>query len=305
MSRELTNKLLILNSILLGIILSMLLILNFDGLVKRFSHSKAETPKKEIEWYGPERHYPVQDSLKSFFEGLKNDTIKLPDQITEIITTKLNGFNWNNEFQDEDVSHMYHETIFAQEFPPDQGPLRKWIVLTFSNFARNHYQLAWGKVSLFEFQKEDEYWRMTQNFIAFGHGDQNGFVPLGCELVRIGRNNKYAVIIHTSYSGRRGQETETKTVYMEVDGAFESVFDFTSYENYNDYPPCYSYREGYTEMRIIESDKARFDIVTKSEEADWEDITFGVVKHFVFTGAIYEENPCWLYTDTPIHSGGK
>jgi len=299
MKRPLTNKLLILNSVLLGIILSVLLILNFDVLMLKFGLNTGD-PDDDTEFYDEGGYFPVQDSLKACFEGLRNDDLTVPDEITAIIEAKLNGFNWNNEFQAEDLHSMDHQTIFKQEFPADHGPFRKWIILTFSNFGNNYSHASCGRVSLFEFQKEGENWRLTRNFMAFGNGDEYGFEPNGCEIVRIGRNNKYAAIIHTSYSGQRGHQMEVKSVYMEVDGAFESVFDFTIYETYDEYVPSFEFLEGYSEMRIIESNKAYFDIVTKGEETDWEDITFGAVRHFVFNGEFYVENPCWLYTDVPI-----
>jgi len=305
MSRELTNKLLILNSILLAIILSLLLILNFDVLVEKFGYKPTEVAKTDIEYYGQKWYYPVQDSLKACFDRLRLDTTELPDEITEIVAAKLKGFNWNNEFQEEDLHSIEHNRIFAQEFPPDRGPLRKWVILTFSNFDSNFYHAARGRVSLFEFQMENQHWRMTRNFIAFGDGDEEGFEPIGCELVRIGRNNKYAAIIHTSYSGQGGHLMEFKSVYLEVDGVFKSAIDFTIFEYNNYLVPFINYSERYLEIQIIESDKAYFDIATKSEDADWEDKTFGVVKHFVFTGEFYEENPCWLYTDNPIYTNGE
>jgi hypothetical protein len=278
-----------------------LVILNFDDLEQLLGLTDKGAVTADVEEYGQERYYPIQDSLYSSFEDLGIDIVELPLEITRIVSTKLRGFNWNNEFQEGELSDVTHNTIFAGQFPPDQGPVRKWVIITFSNCGGNFYHAASGRASLFEFQKTGENWLLTKSFLAFGYGSDWGDEPEGCELVRIGRNNKYAAILHTSYSGNGGHDLETKTVYMEVDGVFEPVFDFTVYESYNGYPDRYA-SEGYWEMRIIESHKAYFDIATKNVDADWRDREFGVVSHFVYNGESYVENPCWLYTDVPVYT---
>jgi hypothetical protein len=297
MTTQTTNKLLILNSILLGTILTFLLILNYDALKNKLGHQKEEAIKPDYEDYNQVKHYPVQDLLQAYFEGFDPDSNQLPREITEIVSVNLKGFNWNNEFQEEDMFDITHQTILTQLFPEDIGPMRKWIIITFSNYGGNYCHAAAGRLSLFEFQQENQNWRMTKKFLAFGYGSDWGFEPGGCELVRIGRNNRYAAVISTSYSGQ-GHETESQSVYMEVDGSFNLVFDLTTYETYDGNSMIYhEIAEGYTEMRVIESEKAWFDIATKSEDADWQDKTFGTVRHFVFNGEEYFENPCWLYTD--------
>jgi hypothetical protein len=288
MSTPVTNKLLIINSILLVMILTQLLLLNYNVLIKKFTYNPAELYSPDNEDETGEKYYHKQDSLKADFEELKNDTIPLPDEIIKIITAELEGFNWNDEFQEEDLPEMYHETIFAQQFPSNNAPSRKLIILTFSNNVGNFSHASSGRVSLFEFKRDNKSWQMTRNYLAFGNGNEYGYEPLGCELVRIGYNNKYAVIVHTSYSGQ-GHEKESKAVYSEVDESFELVFDFTSYEYYNDYPEDIEYTDGYSNMRILKSNKSWFDIETKSDFNEWNDKTPGAVKRFIFNGEEYVE----------------
>jgi hypothetical protein len=282
------KKILILNSALLIMILGLLIILNWDVLRNKFSHKPTELYESENEDNSDLKFYPKQDSLKADFEGLKNDTIPLPDEITKIIKPELEGFNWNEEFNEEDLNGIFHETIFARQFPSDHSPLKNFVVITFSNHDGNFYHAAAGRISLFEFEKDHRSWHLTRKFLAFGNGNEYGYEPLGCELVQIGNNNKYAVIVHTSYSGQ-GHEKETKSVFAEVDESFELVLDFTSYEYYNDYPKDIDYTDGYSQMRILKSNKAWFDIETKSEGTEWGDKTPGAIKHLVFNGEEYVE----------------
>jgi hypothetical protein len=283
------KKILILNSILLIMILALLIILNWDVLINKFTHKPAELYEPDNEDNSEVKYYAKQDSLKADFEELKNDTIPLPDEIIKIITAELESFNWNEEFQEEDLPEMYHETIFAQEFPSNNVPSGKLIVLTFSNNVGNFSHASAGRISLFEFKRDSKSWQLTRNYLAFGNGNEYGYEPLGCELVRIGYNDKYAVIVHTSYSGQ-GHEKETKAVFAEVDESFELVFDFTSYEYYNNYPQDIEYTEGYSNMHILNSNKTWFDIETKSEDTEWGDTTHGAIKHLVFNGAEYIEH---------------
>lgn len=130
---------------------------------------------------------------------------------------------------------------------------------------------------------------MTRSFLAFGNGNEYGLEPLGCELVRIGKNNNFAVIVHTSYSGNGGHEKKSQLVYSVIGEELKPVFDFTAYEYYFDYPKDIEYTDGYSNMRILKSNKAWFDIETKSEDSEWHDKTPGAVKHFVFNGEEYVE----------------
>jgi hypothetical protein len=282
------KKILILNSILLIMILALLIILNWDVLINKFTHKPAELYETDNEDNSEVKYYAKQDSLKADFEELKNDTIPLPGEIIKIIEPELEGFNWNDEFQEEDLPEMYHETIFAQQFPSNNAPSRKLIILTFSNNVGNFSHASAGRISLFEFKRDNKSWQLTRNYLAFGTGNEYGYEPLGCELVRIGYNDKYAVIVHTSYSGQ-GHEKETKAVFAEVDEAFELVFDFTSYEYYNNYPEDIEYTEGYSSIRILKSNKTWFDIETKSEDTEWGDKTPGAIKQLVFNGEEYVE----------------
>jgi hypothetical protein len=282
------KKILILNSILLIMILALLIILNWDVLINKFTHKPAELYETDNEDNSEVKYYAKQDSLKADFEELKNDTIPLPGEIIKIIEPELEGFNWNDEFQEEDLPEMYHETIFAQQFPSNNAPSRKLIILTFSNNVGNFSHASAGRISLFEFKRDNKSWQLTRKYLAFGNGNEYGYEPLGCELVRIGYNDKYAVIVHTSYSGQ-GHEKETKAVFAEVDEAFELVFDFTSYEYYNNYPEDIEYTEGYSSIRILKSNKTWFDIETKSEDTEWGDKTPGAIKQLVFNGEEYVE----------------
>jgi len=282
------KKLLILNSILLILILALLILLNWDVLINKFTHKPAELYEIDNEDNSEVKYYVKQDSLEADFKELKNDTILLPDEIIKSITTELEGFNWNEEFSEENLHGIFHKTIFARQFPSDHSPLKKFIVIAFSNHDGNFYHAAVGRISLFEFEKDYRSWHLTRRFLAFGNGNEYGYEPLGCELVRIGYNNKYAVIVHTSYSGQ-GHEKETKAVFAKVGESFELVFDFTSYEYYNDYPQDIEYTDGYSDMRIIKSNKAWFDIETKSEWSEWGDKTPDEVKRFTFNGEEYVE----------------
>lgn len=291
MTTSKTSKLLIVNTFLLVLILALLLFGNFGKFKSYLGYpiSDSEETLDLSDEAEQEHYYPKQEPLQVDFAGLKNDTIPLPVQIMELITEQLEGYNWNDEFEEKDLYSIRHETIFATQFPSKTAPFKKWIVLTFSNYGSNYYHAATGRISLFEFQKERHLWQLTKYFAAFGYGNEYGEVPLGCALVRIGNNDKYAVIIHTSYSGNSGHEMETKSVYAEVDKSFEPVLDFTCYEYYNDPPQNSSYIEGHFDMRIIPDDKPWFDIETKREGTKWNDQTPGAVKRFEFNGVEYAE----------------
>lgn len=290
MKTQSTKILLIINSMLMIIIIALLLLLNYDTLKNKFvMEPSTDSFETTYEDYPEEMFYPQQDTIEIDFNRLKNDEIPLPTEIIEKIETELEDFNWNQEFGQEDVYSMYHETIFAHQFPSEPTPFKKLIVIIFSNNTANLCHAACGRVSLFEFQKQCEYWMMTNKHLAFGSGSDWAMEPEGCEIVRIGTNNKYAAIIHTSYSGNGGHDMETKTVFTEVADGFEPVFEFISYEHYNDYPQDVEYIEGYSCMRIVTSNKAYFDIETKSNAVEWNENNFGEIKRFVFNGKEYVE----------------
>jgi len=284
-----TNKLLILNSILLVLILAILIILNFNKLKNKIVKNPDENYETIYEDYSDIKYYTRQDSLKADFEGLKNDSILLPDKVIESITTELSAFNWNDEFQTEDLYNLYHETIFAKQITWDPIVSKRFIVITFSNHGGNFYHAARGMISLFEFQKQNQSWQLTRKYLAFGIGTESGLEPLWCKLVQIGGDDKYAILVQTNYSGNGGHELETQSIYSEVGCAFELVFDFRNYEHYEDYPQEIEYTEGYSNLRFLKSNKAWFDIETKSEETEWDDKTTGSVKRFVFNGKEYAE----------------
>jgi hypothetical protein len=237
--------------------------------------------------YPEKRYYPKQDSLEVDFSGLKNDTIPLPDEIIDTITTELNAFNWNDEFQTENLYDLFHETVFGKQIYVDPITSKRFIVITFTNFSGNFYHAARGLISLFEFQKQQVYWIMTRKYFAFGYGTEYGLEPVWCKLVQIGKNYKYGVIVQTDYSGNGGHEVQSQIVYSEVGCSMDPVFEFTNYEHYEDYPQDIEYTEGYSNIHFLKSDKAWFDIETKSEETGWNDKIKGAIKRFVFNGKEY------------------
>lgn len=282
-----TNKLIIFNSILLVIILAVLIFMNFDKLENKLVENQDYTDEPVSEDYPEERFYPKQDSLKVDIKSLKNDTIQLPVEIIKTMATELESYNWNNEFQEEDLFNIYHETVFAKQFPSDKKLPNKLIVITFSNHGGNLYHAALGRLSLFEFQKENQNWQLTRKYFAFGYGTEYGDEPLWCKLVQIGSNNKYALIVQTNYSGNGGHEVENQSVYAEVGCSFELVFDFINYEHYEDYPNDIEYSEGYSNMRILETEKEWFDIETQIEGSESYSIAPGKPIRFVFNGKEY------------------
>jgi hypothetical protein len=286
MSTPSTNKLLILNSIILVLILAVLLTVNFSKL-KKLVKNQDNSYESSYEDYPDIRYYSMEDSLKVDFEGLENDTIPLTDKIIETMTTELKAYNWNDEFQTEELYNLHHETVFGKQFALDNKPSRRLVVITFSNHGGNISHAARGMLSLFEFQKQHQHWQLTRKYIAFGYGTEYGMEPLWCKLMRIGNNNKYALIVQTDYSGTGGHDIETQAVYSEVGCSFELVFDFTNYEHYEDYPKDFKYTEGYQDMRFLKSDQVWFDIETKSEDTEWNDKSSGAIKRFVFNGKEY------------------
>jgi hypothetical protein len=141
------KKILILNSILLIMILSLLIILNWDVLINKLTHKQSELYETDTEDNSEVKYYAKQDSLKADFEELKNDTIPLPHEIIKIIEPELDSFNWNEEFSEEDLHGIFHETIFAQQFPSDYSPLKNFIVITFCNYDGNYCHAAAGRIS--------------------------------------------------------------------------------------------------------------------------------------------------------------
>jgi hypothetical protein len=290
-----TYKRLIRSSLMVVIILAVLLSLKYDLQIKKFvrRHTGIDTTD-----HSENQYYQKQDSLKVDFEGLKNDTIQISGEIIKVIATELEGFNWNEEFKTEDLYSLYHETIFAQQFPSGLVPSGKLIIVTFSNYTGNFSHASAGRLSLFKFWKEHQSWEMISNHLAFGYGDEYGLEPHKCDLVQIGINNRYGLVVHTSYSGNGGHEKQSQLLYTEINQELKLVFDFTSYEYYFDYPQDIEYTDGYSEMRIVKSNKNFFDIETKSEEIKWTDKTPGAVKCFVFDGEEYVESKLNINKET-------
>lgn len=280
----LRKKRLFRNSVMLVTIIAVLLSLKYDLQIKKFVRRHTGIDKED---HSENQYYQKQDFLKVDFEGLKNDTIQIPGEIIKVIATVLEGFNWNEEFKTEDLYSLYHETIFAQQFPSGLASSGKLIIVTFSNYTGNFSHASAGRLSLFEFQKDHQCWKMISNYLAFGYGDEYGFEPHECELVQIGIKNRYGLVVHTSYSGNGGHEKQSQLLYTVINQELKQVFDFTSYEYYFDYPQDIEYTDGYSEMRIVKSSKDFFDIETKSEEIKWTDKTPGAVKCFVFDGEEY------------------
>jgi len=287
MSTSPTNKLLIINSILLVMILSILVMVNFSKLKKLVKNSD-DLYETNYDNYPDIRYFPKQDLLEVDISGLESDTIPLPEEIVASIPRELEAFNWNDEFQTEYLFNITHETVFAKQFSLDSKASKGFVVVTFSNHGGNHSHVARGRISLFEFQEQNEEWKLTRKYLAFGYGTENGMEPHRCKMVNIGKN-KYALIVQTNYSGNGGHEIETQSVYSEVGCSFELVFDFTNYEHYEDYPKEIEYTEGNSNMRFLKSNKSWFDIETKSEDTEWNDITLGAVKRYIFNGKEYVE----------------
>jgi hypothetical protein len=287
MSTSSTNKLLVLNSIILVLILSLVILVNFSKL-KKLVRNADDLYESSYDNYPDIRYFPKQDSLDVDLSGLENDTIPLPEEMIGIVSTELEAFNWNDEFQTEDLYNISHETVFAKQFSKGSKASKGFVVVIFSNHGGNHSHVARGRISLFEFQKQNNDWKLTRKYLAFGYGTESGMEPLWCKMVSIGKN-KYALIVQTNYSGNGGHELETQSIYSEVGCSFENVFDFRNYEHYEDYPQDIEYTEGYSNMRFIKSNKSWFDIETKSEDTEWNDITLGAVKRYVFNGKEYVE----------------
>lgn len=297
---KLLYKILTLCSFLPLIILGSLFIANTDVRRKMDDNELIGLYVPCFEEGDERKYYEKQGSLISDFEGLLIDTIPLPDDVIEIIKHELQSFNWNESFKEEDINSLYHTTVFAEHFPSNLSFDRKFIVVVFSNHTGNYFHAASGKMSLFEFQDDPDCRTITRRYLAFGNGNEYGLEPLGCELVQIGRNKKYALIVHTSYSGQ-GHEKETKTVFAETRNEFKTVFEYSNYEYYNDFPADLEYTEGNTNMRIIQSNKEWFDIETKSEGTEWTDKNSGGVKCFIFNFKEYIEayrDESVLYTNT-------
>jgi hypothetical protein len=287
MSNSTTNRLLLINSILLALILCLLIFVNYDDLKYKLSSDSSDSFSIDDENNEEVRHYQKQDSIEVDYKGLKNDTINLPTKISELITAELDSVNWNEALSMEDMFSLYHETVFAQNFPSSYGIGTSFFVITYSNSTANLCHACKGKVSLFEFQGKDENWQLIRKYLAFGYGDEDALNPRGLELARIGYDNKYGVVVHTGYSNM-GHDQETKSVYSVVNDSLKLVFDFKFYEYYNDYPKDIEYTDGYSSTRILNSKKAYFDIETKSEDIEWSDRTS--VNRFVFNGEEYVES---------------
>lgn len=286
MSASAKNKWLVFSSILVGISLAVLYIANIDVLKNWVGRHEDGIFKTEYEEY-PDQNFPTQDSVKVDFDGLKNDTIPLPKETIQLIKKELNGFNWNEAFREKEIYNLFHETIFAEQLPGAPNASKRYIVVVFSNYSGNFYHAARGMLSLFEFRMLNKGWQLTGKYLAFGFGTEFGLEPQWCKLVQIGSNNKYALIVQTNYSGNGGHDTQTQSVYAELNQTFELVFSFTNYEYYFDYPKDIEYTEGYSSMRFLKSNKAWFDIETKSDETKWNDKTPGAVKRFEFNGEEY------------------
>lgn len=270
------------------IVVIFTLVIESNYLKQRFKTADTEfTTEDSLEIY-QEKHFPKQHSVVVDFKGLESDKIKLPVHAIKIISSELDSLNWNAALELEDLHSLYHQTIFVKRVPSNRGTGKNLIVITYSNSTANLCHACKGKISLFEFQGKTESLRLIRKYIGFAFGDEDATEPRGLELVRIGSNNRYAVIIHTGYS-YMGHEQETKSIYTEINDSMKPVFDFTCYEYYFDPPPDIEYIDGHSNFRIIESSKEFFDIETKNEDTEWGDKTPGAVKRFEFNGKKYVE----------------
>jgi hypothetical protein len=273
-------------SILLVSILAFFLVIHSDNVKRKLHFGSSDSFNTVNVNTEQEDHFLKQNSIQVYYEGLKNDTFKIPEHITKTIEIELGRANWNEALAMEDLYNLYHETVFAQSFPSESGKSKSFYVITYTNSGANHCHGCRGGISLFKFQQKIENWQLDHKFIAFGYGDEYGLEPQKIKFVRIGNKNKLAVIVHTGYS-YMGHDKETESVYTEVNDSMKLVFDFTSYEYYNDYPSDIEYTDGYSDMRIIKSNKAYFDIETKCEGIEWKDKSS--VRRFVFNGKEYIE----------------
>jgi hypothetical protein len=281
-----TNKLLIINSFLLIAILSLLLTLNYNELINKIIPIHSDLYESYYEDEAENKYYGKQDSIDIYYNGFEDDTVQLPEEIIKITKSELEAYNWNEDFQEEDLHNIDHIMLFAKPFPSDDAPFGKLVILIFSNYSGNYSHASAGRLSLFEFQQYKDIWQLTDKYLAFGYGDEYGFEPLDCELVQIGSNNKYAVIVPTSYSNM-GHDKESRLVFTEVEQSFRLVFDFTSYEYYLNFHSEMDDAEGYSSMRILKSNKEFFDIETKKEDNEWSDKRHGALKRFIFDGEEY------------------
>ena len=281
-----TKRLLIANSILLVLILFFLFFIHYTDFKNKimsytsYRYYSSDDDNEDI------AHGEKQDSKETYFEYLSSYTIDLPLEIVEIMKTELGSFNWKETFEMEDTDQIYHKTVYSHTFPSGQTG-ESFLVVTYSNSSSNHCHICNGRISLFVFREKDSEWNLIRKYPAFGYGDEDAMEPRGIEFLRIGRNNKYAVVVHTGFSGNNGHEMEFKRLYTEVNDSLKLVFDLTSYEYYFNPQPDTEYTEGYSELRILESGKEFFDIETKSEGTEWNDKTTGAVKRFVFNGDEY------------------
>jgi hypothetical protein len=258
---------------------------NYRNAFKTSDQGKSEL---RLNYGDQEIQEPKGNSVEMDFKGLNNDSVHLPVDICNKITASFQEHNWNDVFNETNISFIYHETIFTGSPAFDNENNSKYIVVVFTNISGNHYHSAKGRISLFEFANTKDTWQLVQKHLVFGYGDEYGLEPLDIELAQIGANDKYALIVHTGYSCM-GHDRETKAVYAWVGSLFLPVFEFTNYEYYEDYPRDIEYNEGYSDMRFLKSNKSWFDIETKSEDTEWDDKTPGAVRRYVFNGKEYVE----------------
>ncbi len=283
-----TKKILLSIYTLLVLIVIVVIVIDINKLILNYKFKIIKTDI-QTQIYPEKEFYPIQDTLSVDFEKINNDTIQLADDIRKKIETALKNYNWNNEFRTDELYKIYHETIFAQQFTSTSLDLQRLIVIVFTSYTGNFSHASSGRISLFEYQKQENNWQLTSQFPAFGNGNEYGLEPVWCKLVTIGNKNQCALIVQTTYSGNGGHDKETQSVYTEVDGQLESVFEFTNYEYYNDQPSDITYTEGNSQMRFINTGKSWYDIETKSENTLWNDKTPGNVKRYAFIGKEYVE----------------
>lgn len=216
------------------------------------------------------KFYPEDDSKVMDFRCVTYYKPKLPIEIHDELILSLLSFNWYVEFKNRNAKNIYNVIIYTGNPVFEEVKQSQFVVVVFTGYAGNNYHSATGRLSLFDFEKIENTWKLSHNHLAFGHGDEYGLEPRNIELAQIGTNNKYALIIHTGYSNM-GHDRETKTVYAQVDSLFLPVFDFTCYEYYFNPPEDFEYDEGRFDMRIINTGKTWFDIETKPEFSEWED----------------------------------
>jgi hypothetical protein len=58
--------------------------------------------------------------------------------------------------------NIYHETVFVKQFSMDTKALKGFVLITFLIMVAIISHVARGKISLFEFQKQNNVWKLDR-----------------------------------------------------------------------------------------------------------------------------------------------